>query len=104
MLLPLACLLVIPYEEIVFRGFIFSRLDNWFEASSSAYLFSALLTSILFAFYHYQEGTGAVVQIFIFAMVQMSLLKKAKGNLWYVIFYHMLYDIFMLTAIYLGYM
>jgi membrane protease YdiL (CAAX protease family) len=98
-LILMACLLVIPYEEIVFRGFIFNRFSGWFP-----YALSVLLTSILFALYHYQEGTGAVVQIFIFALLQMVLLRQAKGNLWYVIFYHMLYDIFMLTAIYRGYM
>jgi membrane protease YdiL (CAAX protease family) len=77
MLLPLACLLVIPYEGIVFRGFIFSRLRGWFK-EPRAYLFSALITSILFALYHYQEGTGAVVQIFIFALLQMVLLKAGQ--------------------------
>lgn len=98
-LVALACMLVIPYEEIVFRGFIFSRFSGWFP-----YALSALFTSVLFALYHYQEGTGAVVQIFIFALLQMVLLKQAKGNLWYVIFYHIAYDVFMLTAIYRGYM
>jgi len=103
-LVLLACLLVIPYEEIVFRGLIFSRLMEWFKNSSRRFLLSALVTSILFALYHYQEGAGAVVQILIFALLQMLLLKYAKGNLWYVIFYHIVYDIFMLTAIYRGYM
>lgn len=98
-LILMACLLVIPYEEIVFRGFIFNRFSGWFP-----YALSALLTSVLFALYHYQEGTGAVVQIFIFALLQMVLLRQAKGNLWYVIFYHIAYDVFMLTAIYRGYM
>jgi len=96
-LILMACLLVIPYEEIVFRGFIFNRFSSWFP-----YALSALFTSVVFAIYHYQEGTGAVVQIFIFALLQMVLLRQAKGNLWYVIFYHMLYDIFMLTNIYRG--
>jgi membrane protease YdiL (CAAX protease family) len=104
LLLLMACLWVIPYEELVFRGFIFSRLRDWFKGLSSAYLTSALITSALFALYHYQEGAGAVLQIFIFALLQMALLKQAKGNLWYVIFYHILYDCFMLTAIYWGYM
>jgi membrane protease YdiL (CAAX protease family) len=102
MILVPACLLVIPYEEVMFRGFIFRRLNDLFKGLYYAYPLSAILISIIFALYHYQEGTGAVIQIFIFAILQMAMLKQAKGNLWYVIFFHVLYDIFMLTAIYRG--
>jgi uncharacterized protein len=103
-LLTLACLFVIPYEEIIFRGFIFSKVEQWFKWTARTFLFSALVTSILFALYHYQEGAGAVLQIFIFALVQMVLFKAAQRNLWYMIFFHIAYDIFMLTAIWLGYL
>ncbi|MDB5089488.1 MAG: family intrarane metalloprotease [Mucilaginibacter sp.] len=102
--LALACILVIPYEEIIFRGFIFSKIVQWFKWTSRPYLYSAIITSILFALYHYQEGGGAVLQIFIFALVQMVLFKAAKRNLWYMIFFHIVYDIFMLTAIWRGYL
>jgi membrane protease YdiL (CAAX protease family) len=103
-LMVLAWILVIPYEEIIFRGFILTRIKNWFGNSKQAFAVSALITSALFAFYHYQEGMGAVLQIFIFALFQVGLYKKFKGNLWYLIFFHAWYDSFMLTAIYLGLM
>jgi len=73
--LTLACLLVIPYEEIIFRGFIFSKINTWVKGVPNSYLISAIMTSGLFALYHYQEGGGAVLQIFIFALVQMGLYK-----------------------------
>ena len=101
-LLLMACFLVIPFEEIVFRGFIFSRIKVM--AGKKAFIVSGLITSVLFALYHYQEGLGAVIGIFLFAIITIWLLKLFKGNLWYVIFFHITYDIFMLTAIYLGYM
>lgn len=103
-LLVIACFLVIPFEEIVFRGFIFSRFKAIAGKHRGAFIISGLITSVLFALYHYQEGLGAVVSIFLFAMIAIWLLKLFKGNLWYVIFFHITYDIFMLTAIYLGYM
>ncbi|SDD26845.1 CAAX protease self-immunity [Mucilaginibacter pineti] len=101
-LLAIACFLVIPFEEILFRGFIFSRIKAM--AGKQAFKVSGLITSVLFALYHYQEGLGAVISIFLFAIITIWLLKLFKGNLWYVIFFHITYDIFMLTAIYLGYM
>jgi membrane protease YdiL (CAAX protease family) len=99
MLILLAAVLVIPYEEIVFRGFIFNRVKAMF---SKSFLVSGLITSILFALYHWQEGWGAVIAIFIFALVITWLYKIFKGNLWYLIFFHIAYDVFMLTMILLG--
>ncbi len=55
LLLLLAAFLVIPYEEIVFRGFIFNRVKVMFKKS---FLISGIITSILFALYHWQEGVG----------------------------------------------
>ena len=95
-LLLLAAFLVVPYEEIVFRGFIFNRVRVMFGKS---FLISGVITSILFALYHWQEGWGAVIAIFIFALFITWLYKVFKGNLWYLIFFHLLYDTFMLTMI-----
>jgi membrane protease YdiL (CAAX protease family) len=98
-LLLLAAFLVVPYQEIVFRGFIFNRVKVMFGKS---FLISGIITSILFALYHWQEGWGAVIAIFIFALFITWLYKMVKGNLWYLIFFHLLYDTFMLTAILMG--
>jgi CAAX protease family protein len=98
-LLLLAAVLVIPYEEIVFRGFIFNRVRVMFGKS---FLISGIITSILFALYHWQEGWGAVIAIFIFALFITWLYKVFKSNLWYLIFFHLLYDTFMLTMTLLG--
>lgn len=98
-LLLLAAFLVVPYEEIVFRGFVFNRVRVMFGKS---FLISGIITSILFALYHWQEGWGAVIAIFIFALFITWLYKVFKGNLWYLIFFHLLYDTFMLTMILFG--
>jgi membrane protease YdiL (CAAX protease family) len=98
-LLLLAAVLVVPYEEIVFRGFMFNRVKVMFKKS---FLISGIITGILFALYHWQEGWGAVIAIFIFALFITWLYKIFKGNLWYLIFFHLLYDTFMLGMIWLG--
>lgn len=99
LLLLLAAFLVVPYEEIVFRGFILNRVKTMFKKS---FLISGIITSILFALYHWQEGVGAVIAIFIFALFITWLYKVFKGNLWYLIFFHLLYDTLMLTMILMG--
>jgi len=104
LLLLLAAVLVIPYEEIVFRGFILSKIKQMLRSSRWAFAISGVITSILFAFYHYQEGPAAVISIFIFSLFITWLYKIFEGNLWYLIFFHLLYDVFMLTAIRLGYL
>ncbi len=103
LLMVIAWFIVIPYEEIAFRGFIFSRISAWFKGSTYVFSISTIATSILFAS-HYQEGTGAVLQILIFALCQMWIYRRVKGNLWYLIFFHIWYDTFMLTAIWRGFM
>ena len=104
LLLLLAAVLVIPYEEIVFRGFMFSKINQMLGSTRWAFVISGTITSVLFALYHYQEGPAAVVSIFIFALFITWLYKVFKGNLWYLISFHLLYDVFMLTAIRLGYL
>jgi len=103
-LLAIACFLVIPFEEIVYRGFIFTRVKAMAADSKYSFAISGLITSIIFTLYHYQEGAGAMISIFMGAIFVIWLYKQFKGNLWYLIFFHIVYDIFMLTAIYLGYM
>jgi len=98
-LILLAAFLVIPFEEIAFRGFIFTRIRAMFKGS---FIISGIITSVLFAAYHYQEGLGAMIAIFIFALFITWLYKLFKGNLWYLIFFHIMYDVFMLTVILLG--
>lgn len=103
-LLAIASFLVIPFEEIVYRGFIFTRIRAMLAGTKHSFIFSGLITSIIFTLYHYQEGAGAMISIFIGALFVIWLYKLFNGNLWYLIFFHIVYDIFMLTAIYFGYM
>jgi len=102
LLILLAAVLVIPYEEIAFRGFILNRLKNLFGDKGAAFSASGFIASALFALYHIQEGWGAVIAIFIFALAITLVYRYFKSNLWYAIFFHIAYDAFMLTMILLG--
>ena len=97
-LLVIACFWVIPYEEIVFRGLALTVAGRYMRFSMAG-----LLTSVLFAAYHWQEGWSAVITIFLGAILSVSLYKKCGGNLWIVIFYHCAYDIILLSLLRSGF-
>jgi len=91
------------YEEIVFHGFIFTRLEKMI-AGKHATIFSFVITSIIFGLYHIQMGPLGVINAFIVGMVYLSLLLFFKRNLWYSIICHGFYNTIVLTLIYLGYL
>ena len=111
MLLIIAWVLVIPYEEIIFRGFIFTTLRRLLGDTSilpgkvtARFWLAGLLHSIIFSFYHWQEGGSAMITIFAGAMLSVGLYKLFRGNLWYLIFFHAAYDTVMLSLFRYGYM
>lgn len=91
------------YEEIVFHGFIFTRLEKILPAKYSL-LFSFLITSILFGLYHIQLGPLGMINAFVVGSAYLGLAIYFKRNLWYSIISHGMYDTIVITLIYLGYL
>jgi membrane protease YdiL (CAAX protease family) len=102
LILFIAWILGVPYEEIIFRGFMFTRIKQMLGGEKS-FLAAGFIASAIFGFYHLQQGVGGVVHAFIFGAVVTVLYKIFKGNLWYLIFFHAMYDTIAITAIRLGY-
>jgi len=90
------------YEEIVFRGFIQTTIREWFVKSGHSFWLAGLLTSILFGLYHWQQGIFGIVPSFLGGLLWTLLLWSYKGNLWYPIISHAIYDTIALTMIYFG--
>jgi uncharacterized protein len=90
------------YEEIVFRGFIQTTIREWFVNSTHSFWLAGLLTSILFGLYHWQQGIFGIVPSFLGGLLWTLLLWRYKGNLWYPIISHAIYDSIALTMIYFG--
>ena len=91
------------YEEIIFHGFIFTRLEKIFPGNHSTAIAFAL-TTIIFGAYHYQLGIKGVLVATIAGAVYHLLILKFNRNLWYGTFIHAFFDFIGLTLIYLGYM
>ena len=90
------------YEEIVFRGFIQTKIREWFRKYKYSFWISGFLTSLLFGLYHWQQGIFGIIPAFLGGLLWTFLLWRYKGNLWYPIISHAVYDTIALTMIYFG--
>jgi membrane protease YdiL (CAAX protease family) len=90
------------YEEIVFRGFIQKQIQDWFVKYKYSFWLAGLFTSILFGLYHWQQGIFGIIPSFLGGLLWTFLLFRYKGNLWYPIISHAIYDTIALTMIYFG--
>jgi membrane protease YdiL (CAAX protease family) len=90
------------YEEIIFHGFIFTRLEKLFPVKYAATA-AFIVCNIIFALYHFQLGTEGVINAFIAGCVYQALMLQYKRNMWYAIFCHAVYDTIALTYIYAGF-
>lgn len=89
------------YEEIIFHGFIFTRIEKMLTVKYATVI-SFILTSILFGLYHLQLGTGGAINAFLAGAGYHALTLFYKRNLWYGIFCHAVFDTIAITLIYLG--
>lgn len=90
------------YEEIIFHGFIFTRLEKLF-AGKYALPVAFLISNVIFALYHLQLGTEGVINAFVAGCVYHMLMLRYKRNMWYAIFCHALFDTIALTYLYAGF-
>jgi uncharacterized protein len=90
------------YEEIVFHGFIFTRIEKMF-AGKYAMPVGFIMSNSIFALYHLQLGPEGVINALIAGMVYHALMLHFKRNLWYAVFCHGIFDTIALTLLYAGY-
>lgn len=91
------------YEEIVFHGFIFTRLEQMIPGKYATVL-SFVVTCILFGAYHLQMGSGGAFNALVVGGVYQSLFLYCKRNLWASIICHGVYNTLVMTLIYLGHL
>jgi membrane protease YdiL (CAAX protease family) len=80
------------YEEIIFRGFIHNRVMRFFSGSKSSFAIAAVFTSFVFGLYHIQQGMSGVIHAALFSAIPIYLMYRYKGNLWYGMLFHAMYD------------
>ena len=90
------------YEEIVFHGFIFSRLEKILPRKY-AVIIAIVFTALLFAVYHFQQGMAGMINALLAGLGYQLIMLRYKRNGWYSFFAHAVFDTIGITSIYLGY-
>ena len=91
------------YEEIVFHGFIFTRLEKMIQVRYATFI-SFAITAILFGVYHFQLGALGLINALLVGSVYLALFLYFKRNLWYSIICHGIYNTIVMTLIYYDYL
>ena len=89
-------------EELLFRGFIQSRLEILFGASRGALIGALLVQALIFGFGHGYQGVAGVTVTSAAGLVLGAVRLAGRGNLVACIVLHGLIDTISLTAVYLG--
>jgi len=91
------------YEEIVFHGFIFTRLEKMLPGKYATSI-AFMVTVIIFGAYHFQLGADGLINALFVGAVYLALFLFYKRNLWYSIICHGVYNTIVITMIYHGYL
>jgi membrane protease YdiL (CAAX protease family) len=91
------------YEEIVFHGIIFSRLEKMIPGKYATAI-AFIGTAIIFGAYHFQLGEDGLINALIVGAIYLALFLFYRRNLWYSIICHGTYNTIVITMIYHGYL
>lgn len=89
-------------EELVFRGFLQSRLESGFGRSRWALVAALLVQAVLFGLGHGYQGLGGVLLTTVAGLVLGAVRLAGRGNLVACMLLHALIDTVSLTAVFLG--
>jgi len=89
-------------EELIYRSFFLGQFVSFFENRKNKWTISLVISSIIFGFFHYNNGVAAIIATgingFIFGMVYL----KTNRNIWAPYFTHAVADTISVLIIYSG--
>ena len=89
-------------EEMVFRGYLISRLDDLVGVTPTGRAVALVISSGLFGLAHAYQGLAGVIATGMIGAILGVLYLVSRRNLWVVILCHGIVDTVALTAIYFG--
>ncbi len=89
-------------EEVVYRGFVTTRLAQIFSLSVFGWVFAILIQAALFALAHGYQGVTGMIEIFVIAIALGAAYVATGRSLVPVIIAHGLLDTFGMTDFYFG--
>jgi hypothetical protein len=89
-------------EELIYRGFLTTRMASILGSSRSAWILAGVMSSVLFGLAHYSWGWMGVVQTAFMGGALVITWRKSGGNLWVVILAHAILDLTLMLQVYFG--
>jgi len=87
-------------EEIIYRGFFFSRLTQLFGSTQKTKISTVLLGSLIFGIPHIYQGPNGAIQATAMGLIIGIMYFRNHGNLWLLIIMHSFFDLFAIYLIY----
>lgn len=89
-------------EEVLFRGFLITRISKLFRNINIGNWFAILLTSVIFGFSHLYQGLSGVIGTGLISVILGFIFIKYRGILWYSILTHGFVNTTALTLMWLN--
>ncbi len=89
-------------EEILFRGFLITRISQLFNNEKIGASIAIIITSAIFGSSHIYQGWSGVLSTGFIAVIFGIIFIKFNKNLWYTIFTHGFINAVGFTVLYLG--
>jgi len=80
-------------EELLFRGFLQTRVERLFGSSSRAAVIAAVITGIIFGLVHALQGPANLVYAGLLGIALGIIYLRADRNLWVVVILHSVFDV-----------
>lgn len=90
-------------EEILFRGFLLTRISSLFKNKNIGIITGILITSAAFGFSHLYQGWSGVISTGSIAVFLGIIFIKSRWNLWYPILTHGFVNMTSLTLVFANY-
>lgn len=89
-------------EEVVYRGFIMTRIAQVSSLSAAGWIIAILLQALIFALLHSYQGAVGMIEVFLYALALGVAYLAGGRSLWPVIVAHGLVDTIVMTDFYQG--
>lgn len=87
-------------EEMIYRGFVFDRLERIVGTGARAKAAIVVLSALFFGAVHFHAGFGGVLTTFIMGLVWGVMFVLTRRNIWPLILGHYLTDAYGVTALF----
>ncbi|HXV74655.1 MAG TPA: CPBP family intramembrane glutamic endopeptidase, partial [Sphingomonadales bacterium] len=89
-------------EEVLFRGFVMRNLQAMFGEGERGWHLANVAQAAIFALFHFNQGVGGVIPIFLVALAFGYAFIRLGKSLWPLIVAHGIVDMVSFTLVYLG--